>query len=366
MQTKGSVHSRSFLFAKNSYKQALVFIDILYMKKGRVSMKQKMENLEYNIQPVLNALPENLKSTILSIPDTILGGLEEIRIRQGRPLMIYSCGRDYFLRADGSIASYPSQAYITTKKDSKIILEMISNFSIYAFEQELRNGYITIQGGFRVGLAGKVVLEDENIATMHHITSFNIRISREILNVANKTIPYIVQGNRVLNTLILSPPQMGKTTLIRDIIRQLSDGFPSFKGVKVGVVDERSEITGCFQGVPQNQVGFRTDILDGCPKAAGMIMLIRSMSPNVIVTDEIGKPKDVEAIEDALNAGISVITTAHSHGLEDAQKRPILKSLLDKKVFQRIIVLGNSLGTGTLEKVFDGANGQALLQRPTR
>lgn len=329
-------------------------------------MIQRMEKLEYNIQPILNALPDNLKKTILSMPNTILNHLEEIRIRQGRPLMVYSHGKDYFLSMNGNVARYPSQAYIITKEDAKVILELISNYSIYAFEQELRNGYITLQGGFRVGLAGKAILENESIATFQHITSFNMRISREILNVANKVTPYIVRGNRVLHTLILSPPQMGKTTLIRDLIRQLSDGFPGFAGVKVGVVDERSEITGCFQGVPQNRIGSRTDILDGCPKAAGIIILIRSMSPNVIVTDEIGKPKDVEAIEDALNAGITIITTAHSRGLEDAKKRPILKSLLDKKVFQRIIVLGNSLGTGTLERVYDGISGQELLGRPIR
>lgn len=134
----------------------------------------------------------------------------------------------------------------------------------------------------------------------------------------------------------------------------------------MGIVDERSEIAGCYQGIPQNDVGVRTDILDGCPKATGIIMLIRSMSPDVIITDEIGKPMDVMAIEDALNAGITIITTAHSHGLEDAQRRPILRSLLENNVFQRIMVLGNSLGTGTLEKAYDLIEGKELLDRPIR
>ncbi|NLN41645.1 MAG: stage III sporulation protein AA, partial [Clostridiales bacterium] len=176
----------------------------------------------------------------------------------------------------------------------------------------------------------------------------------------------IINDGQVLHTLILSPPQMGKTTLLRDLSRQLSNGFSGFRGVKVGIVDERSEIAGCFQGIPQNDVGVRTDILDGCPKALGIIMMIRSLSPNVIITDEIGRPEDAMAIEDALNAGIKIITTAHSSGLEDARKRPILKSLLDKKVFQRVLVLGNSLGTGTLEKVYDCINDQILLDHPIR
>lgn len=329
-------------------------------------MKQKTDSPRYAFKPVIDALPDNLKRIILSMPSSILEDLEEIRIRQGRPLMVYSHGRDYFLCIDGSVANNPNNSYLVTNEDTKRILELISNYSIYAFEEELRNGYITLHGGYRVGLSGKTVLNSSGITTFQHITSYNIRISREIINAADKIRPYITYKNQVLNTLILSPPQMGKTTLIRDITRQLSDGFQGFRGLKVGVVDERSEIAGCFQGVPQNDVGIRTDILDGCPKAMGIIMLIRSMSPNVIITDEIGKPDDVTAIEDALNAGIAIITTAHSHDLDDAKKRPILQSLLDKKIFQRILVLGNSLGTGTLEKVYNGNNDKILLERPIR
>ena len=209
------------------------------------------------------------------------------------------------------------------------------------------------------------MLGKEGIISFRHITSFNIRIAREILNVANKVLPFIIENGQVLHTLILSPPQMGKTTLLRDICRQLSNGFPGFGGVKIGIVDERSEIAGCFQGIPQNDVGVRTDILDGCPKAIGIIMMIRSMSPNVIITDEIGKPEDVMAIEDALNAGIKIITSAHSSGLDDARRRPILKSLIDKNIFQRILVLGNSLGTGTLERVYDGID-WSILDHPVR
>jgi len=331
-------------------------------------MIQRIENYQGNsYQPIVDALPDNIRKMILSINPTILEGLEEIRIRQNRPLMVYSRGRDYFLCTDGRVVTHhPRDAYIVTADDVRRILELISNYSIYAFEEELRNGYITLQGGYRVGISGKVVLGKEEIVTFQHITSFNIRIARQIINVANKVLPFIIDKGQVLHTLILSPPQMGKTTLLRDLSRQLSNGFSGFRGVKVGIVDERSEIAGCFQGIPQNDVGVRTDILDGCPKALGIIMLIRSMSPNVIITDEIGKPEDVIAIEDALNAGIKMITTAHSSGLEDAFQRPILKSLLNKKVFQRILVLGNSLGTGTLEKVYDGTNGQLLLNSPIR
>lgn len=317
-------------------------------------------------QVILDVLPENIGRIIDGIPQDVAENLEEIRIREGRPLIIHGRGKSYYLGPDGELCPSPEKAYYVNHSDIQSILQRVSNYSIYAVEEELRNGYITLKGGYRVGLAGKAVLEGGKIKTLKYISSFNIRICREIIGVADKVIRYIVSGGEVHHTLVLSPPQMGKTTLIRDIARQLSDGFPGFRGVKVGIVDERSEIAGCFQGVPQNNVGLQTDVLDACPKVEGIMMLIRSMSPAVIITDEIGKAEDVEAIEEALNAGIKIITTAHGSDIEDARRRPILSKILDKKIFQRIIVLGNSLGVGTVEKIYDGHTLNNLLDRPVR
>lgn len=315
---------------------------------------------------ILDALPENIQRIIDGIPRDIAESLEEIRIREGRPMIIHSRGKSYYLGADGELFPSPEKAYCVTHRDVQSILQRMSNYSIYAVEEELRNGYITLRGGYRVGLAGKAVLEGGKIRTLKYISSFNIRISREIIGVADKVIRYIVSGAQVRHTLVLSPPQMGKTTLIRDIARLLSDGFPGFKGVKVGIVDERSEIAGCFQGVPQNNVGLQTDVLDACPKVEGIMMLIRSMSPAVIITDEIGRAEDVEAIEEALNAGIKIITTAHGSDIEDARRRPILSKVLNKKIFERIIVLGKSMGVGTVEKIYDGHTLNNLLDKPVR
>lgn len=330
-------------------------------------MERKSANILDRIQPVLESLPDNIRNIIRGVPFEILQGLEEIRIRENRPLMIYSSGKDYFLREDGGPTLDPGKSYYVSSRDTQRILQLMADFSLYAIEEELRNGYITLKGGFRVGLAGKGVLEGGKLKTLKYINSFNIRISREIPGVADKVLPFIIsKDGNVLHTLILSPPQMGKTTLIRDIVRQISDGFPGFYGKKVAIVDERSEIAGCYQGIPQNYVGNRTDVLDACPKAIGIIMLIRSMSPQVIATDEIGREEDVAAIEDALNAGIKIITTAHSNDLQDARRRPVLSSILDKNIFERILVLGNSLGTGTLEGVYDSKLKNNLLSKPIR
>lgn len=303
---------------------------------------------------ILYAFPENLRAMIEGLPSAILDRLEEIRIREGRPLVVHGGCRDYFIDRNGNIVPRADKGYFITRRDTRHILDRISDYSIYALEDELKNGYITLKGGHRVGVTGRAVVENGCISTLKYINSFNFRISREIPGVANKVMPYIIKGNEVCHTLIVSPPQMGKTTLLRDIARQLSDGFPGFKGIKTGIVDERSELAGCLDGIPQKNVGMQTDVLDGCPKAEGIIMMIRSMSPRVIITDEIGKQEDVDAIEDALSAGIKVITTAHGRGYYDARTRPILSELLSKNIIERIIVLGNSKGVGTLEEVYSG------------
>jgi len=305
-------------------------------------------------EAVLDALPDHIQAILRKIPATLAEGLEEIRIRENRPLMVSSLGRDYFLSGNGEIASHPSQAYWATRADSQRILQLISNFSIYAMEEEIRNGYVTLKGGFRVGLAGKAVLEDGKVKTLKYINSFNIRISREVIGAARKVLPYIIKNREVCHTLVISPPQMGKTTMLRDIARNLSDGFSGFPGIKTAIVDERSEIAGCYKGVPQMRIGLQTDVLDACPKAVGIMMLIRSMSPRVIITDELGRDEDVEAVEEALNAGIKIISSAHGKDIEDLFNRPIFSDLMRKKIFERFLVLGNSLGVGTLEKVYDG------------
>jgi stage III sporulation protein AA len=155
------------------------------------------------------------------------------------------------------------------------------------------------------------------------------------------------------NTLIVSPPRCGKTTLLRDLVRQISNGIskPKFKGLKVGVVDERSEISGAYRGIPRNELGIRTDVLDRGPKGEGILLLIRSMSPEVIVTDEIGTKQDVEVLQEALNAGVRVITTVHGSSLQEVKNRPILQDLFTTNVFDRAVILSRRQGTGTLEDV---------------
>ena len=238
-------------------------------------------------------------------------------------------------------------------------MEYISNYSLYAYENELRQGFLTIEGGHRVGVSGKIVSEKGKVKNFQYISSINIRVCHEIKGCADLLFPAILEENQVVHTMIISPPGRGKTTLLRDIIRQVSDGNNYVKGTNVGVVDERSEIGGCYLGVPQNHIGKRTDILDNCPKAEGMMMLIRSMNPQILAVDEIGSSQDVEAVSYAMHSGVTMLATVHGHSLDEIRQKPGIKRLLEAHTFKRFIVISKEGKAGGVSGIFD-EKGNAL------
>ena len=273
--------------------------------------------------------------------------LQEIRLRIGQPVTVLYQNEELIL------PTMYSEKKRLGKQEMKETIEHISNYSLYAYEHELKQGFITIEGGHRVGMAGQVIMEGGKIKNMKYISSINIRVSHEVLDCANKIFPYITYNKQMYHTLIISPPRCGKTTLLRDVIRQISDGNRWIKGCTVGVVDERSELGGCYLGVIQNNLGMRTDILDRCPKADGMIMLIRSMAPQVVAVDEIGAKEDVHAIEYAMHCGCKMLATAHGDSMEEICKKPIFEKLIREKRFERYVILSNRYRLGGIESVYD-------------
>ncbi len=302
--------------------------------------------------------------------------LQEIRLRVGKPLFIYYDNQEYQVDERGKMGQSIDKPYLVREKEIRETMEYISNYSLYAFEEELKQGFITVRGGHRVGVAGKVVVEKEKVKALKHIYFLNIRFAHEVKGCADEVIRYLSnEEGQIYNTLILSPPGCGKTTLLRDLIRQLSDGVNfsgmnfsgmNFIGMKgkagktIGLVDERSEIGACYMGIPQNDIGIRTDILDCCPKAEGMIMLIRSMAPDIIAVDEIGSDADVNAIEKAVYCGCQVIATAHGSFIEELFDKPALKRVLEKSIFKRFIILKKGKQVGELSGIYD-ERGKKLL-----
>lgn len=267
--------------------------------------------------------------------------LQEIRIRAGYPVILFYRGKEQILPIK------------ITERSIRETLDYVSNYSLYAYENELKQGFITIEGGHRVGMAGQVLIENGRVKNLKQISSLNIRVSHEILGCADKLFPYITYNKQMYHTLIISPPRCGKTTILRDLIRQISEGNRWVKGCTVGVVDERSELAGCYQGIPQNHMGMRTDVLDGCPKADGMLMLIRSMSPQVVAVDEIGATEDIQAIKYAMHCGCKMIATAHGESMEEIQKKPLFEQMINEQCFERYVLLRNKEHVGDIDDIYD-------------
>lgn len=266
---------------------------------------------------------------------------EEIRVRAGQCLSVRVQGRERRL------------GVCYTAEEVRQILSYLANYSLYAYGEEIRQGYLSLPGGHRLGLTGRAVLDGGRITALTEISALNLRLAHEKKGCADSVIPCLWEQDNLCDTLVISPPGGGKTTLLRDCIRQISNGTDGHRGRTVGIVDERSEIAGCCRGVPENDVGMRTDVLDGCSKGQGMRMLIRSMAPEVLAVDEIGSEEDVQEIQYAANCGCTVLATVHGDSRDAVFQKPNLRKLLEAGVFQRLVFLEGRDAPGRVRQVTD-------------
>jgi len=294
---------------------------------------------------IVQLLPIEIKKMLEKLPADMKAIIEEIRIREHRPLEITLQGNFYYVTEAGHHEKDSRLAFHPTTEQCRKLLEKITNYSLYTMEEELRRGYITVAGGHRIGIVGRTILDGGFVRGIRDIGGFNIRIAREVIGASKQLLPKLFSPMRggLQSVLIISPPQQGKTTILRDIARSLSygDGHRRLP-MKIGIVDERSEIAACVRGIPTFDVGPRTDVMDACPKAEGMMMLLRSMSPEVIIVDEIGRVEDAVSIREAAHSGVKVIATAHAYDVLEVLGRHEIMRLIDEKVFANIIELRRS------------------------
>lgn len=283
---------------------------------------------------VLPYFPTELREKLERIAKTNCFEIEEIRLRANLPVALEIWGENCFLTPTGGITNYENNAYYASAEEVRTTFSAICENSVYAYIDEIRQGFVTLKGGHRVGVCGRAVTENGTIRTFREVSSLNFRIAHQIIGVADGVIDSVIKNTEIESSLIISPPQMGKTTLLRDLTRQISN-----RGFKTAVADDRGEIGAMYDGVIQNDIGAQTDVMDNLPKSDAILMMIKTMSPRVIISDEIADEKDVAAIRLAHGTGVSVIATTHGDSIDDVRNRNVLKPLFEDRVFKMAILL---------------------------
>lgn len=253
-------------------------------------------------------------------------GLEEIRLRRGR-------------RAQLVFAEHTRALPCAVgEEELEYTLRLASRASIHTVLPQLRQGFLSLSGGHRLGVCGTVCLRDEEIHSISPLSGLNIRLARSVPGIGRAVMEQLCPKGVFSSTLILAPPGAGKTTLLRDVIRCLSDGI-GCQSHRVGLVDERGEVAALCRGVPQLDVGENTDVMDGCPKARGLIMLLRGMNPQVLAADEITAEEDVQAVRLAAGCGVRLLCTAHGAGRDDLCRRPLYRDLMAEGIFRDLLTI---------------------------
>lgn len=291
---------------------------------------------EYKSHEILSYIPIKLRSFLTPL---LNNKAEEIRLRAGRPLTIRQASESFFVTQGSHLSKASVNAVTVTRDDIEAAIELLCNNSLYTYENEIKNGYITLPAGHRVGISGNAVISHDRISFINNINALNYRIAKEIKGCSDKIIRDVLYNNHVRNTLIISPPGSGKTTLLRDLARSISNS-----GKNVSILDERGEIAAIQNGSPCFDIGAFSDVLNGCKKSHGIPLLLRSMSPDVIITDELGSDEDISVIAEAKKRGVNVIATIHASEIKDV-KSCVLNN------FSCIIVLSSRLGAGTIEEI---------------
>lgn len=293
------------------------------------------------VQRVAGILPLRLRREVLERPEGELTRIEEVRLRLGQPMSLVLPEGEVFLDLEPVTAQELDQ-----------LLELASRSSVHAVMDQLRQGYLTLEGGHRVGLCGTVALRNGEIHSLRRPSSASIRLARQVPGACRELLPQLCPGGRFQSALVLAPPGLGKTTLLRDLIRAVSSG-EGCQGLRVGLADERGEVAALREGLAQLAVGPRTDVVEGCSKSQGLLLLLRAMNPQVLAVDEITAPEDVDALVQAAGCGAELLATAHGGSVEDLSRRPVYRRLLSEKIFHHLVTIRriNGIRRYTVEEI---------------
>lgn len=273
-------------------------------------------------------LPPSLRQLASQLDLETREKVEEVRLRLGRPLSLVEGGREW------SLPQWNTR--LVEPEDLQWVLDKAGQGSVHTVLEQLRQGYLSVEGGHRIGVCGSVAVKDGNLVNFRQVSSLTLRFAHQMKGLAEPLLPQLQEEGRLLSTLIFAPPGGGKTTLLRDLIRCTSDGI-TLLPQRVGVADERGELCGMSQAMPQNDVGARTDIMDGCPKAQALLMLLRGMNPQVLAMDEITDPRDLSAMEEVAGCGVALLATAHGATPGEIRLRPLYRDLLAARIFRRYV-----------------------------
>lgn len=294
-----------------------------------------------SFQQAVQVLPRPLRDLVLEQNGQIQSRVEEVRLRIGRiPTLVLPEGE----------VCVPSASPVTAE-ELKLLLEMASRWSLHTVLDQMRCGFLTLEGGHRLGLCGTAVMEGGEMIALRDLSSVDLRIARQIYGAAGELAEKLYRDGNLENTLILAPPGAGKTTLLRELIRNISNGADRTPALRVSVADERGELAACWHGQCQMELGIHTDVLTGCPKATAIGMLVRSMAPQVVAVDEITAREDIYAMEQAVGCGVSLLATAHGSGIEDLKRRPLYREMMGEGIFRMVVTIQVNQGARMVQVV---------------